>query len=247
VPVRGLVDPRVRSIPYDALDVVRLRGYVGYQIHLLFEEGEEFVNLGAGEAAGVDVGAIRNHLMLKPKQPSVGTNLTIVTNKRVYEIAYSARQREPDPRIDDVVYALKFTYPSGAAAEALAAKSRVDAALATGAGGMVVNRNYSFCGRQSLRPSSAEDDGVQTRLRFGARSEYPAVFVKNEDGSESLVNFTVEGDGMVVHRIAREFVLRRGRLVGCVVNRAFDGSGRLLGSGTVSPAVERQIRSPGRE
>jgi type IV secretion system protein VirB9 len=36
--------------------------------------------------------------------------------------------------------------------------------------------------------------------------------------------------------------LRRGRLTGCVVNKAFTGSGTRLESGTVSPEVERERR-----
>jgi type IV secretion system protein VirB9 len=69
------------------------------------------------------------------------------------------------------------------------------------------------------------------------------LFVLNEDGSESLLNFTVEDGEIVVHRVARRFVVRRGRLVGCVVNKAFDGGGERLESGTLAPDVMRE-RAP---
>ena len=46
---------------------------------------------------------------------------------------------------------------------------------------------------------------------------------------------------MVVHRVARQFVLRRGRLTGCIVNQGFGGSGLRLDSGTVTPEVERDV------
>ena len=89
---------------------------------------------------------------------------------------------------------------------------------------------------------SAYDDGVQTRLRFGARSEMPAIFLKNEDETESLVNFNLEDDEVVIHRVAPQFVLRRGNLVGCIVNKSFEGGGMRLDTGTVSPEVRRELR-----
>jgi type IV secretion system protein VirB9 len=42
-----------------------------------------------------------------------------------------------------------------------------------------------------------------------------------------------------VHRVSRRFIVRRGRLEGCIVNEAFTGGGERLESGTVAPAVER--------
>jgi type IV secretion system protein VirB9 len=83
---------------------------------------------------------------------------------------------------------------------------------------------------------------VQTRLSFASQQELPAIFVRNDDGSESLVNFDIEGRELVVQRVARRFTLRRGRLTGCIVNQGFTGMGERLDSGTVAPAVERVTR-----
>ena len=54
------------------------------------------------------------------------------------------------------------------------------------------------------------------------------MYVKNDDESESLVNFTVDDDEVVIHRVARSFVLRRGKFVACIQNRSFDGGGQRL-------------------
>ncbi|HEY0341204.1 MAG TPA: hypothetical protein VGC34_10390, partial [Steroidobacteraceae bacterium] len=56
---------------------------------------------------------------------------------------------------------------------------------------------------------------------------------------ESLLNFSMDAGDVVIHRVAQRFVLRRGLLRGCVVNKSFGGGGERLDSGTVSPAVER--------
>ncbi len=74
-----------------------------------------------------------------------------------------------------------------------------------------------------------------------------AMYVKNDDDSESLLNFTVEGEDVVIHRVSHRFVLRRGRLVACIENRSFDGGGERLQSETLVPGVERQtkgVRNP---
>ena len=105
--------------------------------------------------------------------------------------------------------------------------------------------DYWYCGNPLLEPVAVSDDGVHTRLRFGPSAELPAIFVRSDDGTESLLNYSMEGRDMVIHRLARHFILRRGKLVGCVTNKGFIGSGERLESGTVSPQVHRQTRQLG--
>jgi type IV secretion system protein VirB9 len=104
------------------------------------------------------------------------------------------------------------------------------------------NIDYWYCGSPTLKPVVASDDGVHTRLRFAANSELPAVFVRNEDGSESLLNFSMDAGDVIVHRVAKQFILRRGKLAGCIVNQGFKGGGERLDSGTVAPNVERRVQ-----
>jgi len=84
---------------------------------------------------------------------------------------------------------------------------------------------------------------VHTRLTFGAKAEMPAIFVRNDDGSESLLNFSMQDGDVILHRVARQLVLRRGRLTGCIVNKGFSGGGERLESGTVAPDVERKPKA----
>jgi type IV secretion system protein VirB9 len=244
IPARGATDPRIRVVAYNPDDVVKLHGYVGYQIHMEWADGEEFVNLGAGDVGGLDVGAEKNHFFLKPKQEKVGTNLTVLTTVHTYHFDYTVSKPPPNPlTVKDMVYSIRFSYPQDEArrAAAVLARKQTEARFAQ-AEARPKNLDYAYCGTPSLKPLSASDDGVQTRLRFPARAEFPAIFVKNDDQSESLLNFNVDQDEVVIHRVARRFVLRRGQLVGCVVNRAFEGGGARPGSNTTVPGVQRQTR-----
>ena len=238
VPARGAVDSRVRAALYDSEQVYRVRGFVGYQIDFEFEAGETFVGLGAGDMEGLSYFGQDNHLFLKPKAAKVATNLTVLTNRRRYQIDYTAVPQRPVGD-EDVIFALRFVYPPAPSGDRAA--RRIDAALEDAEAKRPQNRDYWYCGSPTLRPIAASDDGVHTRLRFAANADLPALFVHNADGSESLLNFSMEAGDVVVHRVARQFVLRRGRLAGCIVNQGFGGSGLRLDSGTVTPEVERDV------
>ena len=234
-----LPDPRLRVVDYRPHAVLPLTAFVGYHVDFEFAPDERFVNLGSGDTASLDVGAEGNHLLLKPRQPSSGTNLTILTNRRVYYVDYRALARVPRP--DEAVYSIVFRYPEGDAGREAAAKAPVSAAAPLDAPRPVLNTDYWYCGSPALRPVAASDDGLQLRLRFAPHAALPAVFVAEPSGEESLVNTHVEDDTVVVHRLTQRLVLRRGDAVGCVVDRGAD-RGHRAASGTVVNGVARETR-----
>lgn len=237
VPPRGSTDVRVRAVPYAADQVYRLNGYVGYAIHIQLEEGEEYVGLGAGDAEALTVDVSGSNVFLKPRALPVHTNLTLLTTRRRYHFDYRAGSTTPDPAADDVIYSLRFTYGTSGV-------TRSESVAAVQSRSLSLNRNYWYCGHPTLKPQVAFDDGVHTHVRFSSKSEVPAIFVRNEDGSESLLNFSVDANtgDVVIHRLAPAFVLRRGRVAGCIVNRGYAGSGERLPSGAATPSVTREIR-----
>ena len=243
-PAKGSVDTRIRVAAYDSAEVYKLRGLVGYQIDLEFEPGETFVGLGAGDMEGLSFAGQENHLFLKPKAARVATNLTVLTTRRHYHIDYTAAAQRSNE--DDVIYSLRFTYAETSADRAAdAAAKRVDSQLDNASSHRPHNIDYWYCGEPALRPTAASDDGVHTRLTFAANADLPAIFVRNADDSESLLNFSLDAGDIIIHRVAQRFILRRGKLTGCVVNRGYAGGGKRLESGTVAPDVERRVQGGG--
>lgn len=240
IPLRGQLDSRIRTVQYDPLQVYRLEAFVGYQIELVFAAGEQFAGQGSGDVEGIAFGAHENHVIVKPRAERVGTNLVIYTNRRAYRFHYVVHGHAPNPRVDDVIYTVIFTYPEEAGR---ATQRQIEGSLGSASEARVRNRDYWFCGNESVKPTAAFDDGVQTHLTFGTRAELPAVFLLNDDGTQSLVNFTVEDGVVIVHRVARRFVVRRGGLIGCVVNQGYSGGGERLKSGTLAPSVVRERRA----
>lgn len=238
-PPRGPVDPRVRVVQYAPDQVYRIIGYVGYALHIELEDGEVYRGLGAGDSEALTIDVRGSDIFVKPRAILVETNLTLLTNRRRYHFDYTAHASRPNPSADEVIYSLRFLYPPTSLTEA----GQVRTALSTDRS-RPRNFDYWYCGHPALRPIAASDDGVHTRIRFSLKGETPAIFVKNEDGTESLLNFSIDSSTteIVVHRVAPKFVLRRGRIVGCVVNRSYSGSGEMLPSGTVAPSVNRRTR-----
>ena len=245
LPEGGAIDERIRTVLYSADQVYRLYGYVGYHLDLEFEADETFLNLSGGDLDGLTVSAHANVLSLKPKVAATQMNLAVTTSKRRYYFEYSASARRPSVVGDPVMYAVRFSYPKPPpSTDGLTEEERLQAELAKARAARPQNTDFWYCGDKSLKPTAASDDGVQTRLTFAARSELPVLFVRNDDGSESLLNFSIDAGDVLIHRVAARFIVRRGRLAGCIVNKGFSGSGDRLKSGTIAPEVTRERKDP---
>jgi type IV secretion system protein VirB9 len=233
----GAADGRLRSVPYDEGTVLGLTAFLGYHVHFEFAPDEHFVNLGGGDLSAVEVGAEGNHLLLKPRAATAGTNLTIITDRRVYFIDYRALARAPHP--DEAVYSVRYRYPPAPVPTQETGERRAGGRIEAPPGTMY--RDYWYGGDPTLRPEVAFDDGLQLKLRFPAQASLPAIYAVSDDGTESLVNTHVEDDWVVVHHLASRFVLRRGAARGCVVDRNLRAAARRAASGTIDPATERAI------
>lgn len=255
-PKSGQHDRRVKYVDYNPADVVKLVAHFGYQIDIVLAEGESVMPKGMflGDRDAWHYATLGNHVFIKPKEEGGKTNMTIVTNRRTYSFDLASHWSKKN-RSDsgDMYFQVNFRYPAdevtkaagdarraAAAASALETKKRLDDKLGrvyeTG------NTNYTVQGSDDVAPDEASDDGTFTKMTFKGNREIPAIYVVNADGSESLANRTVEGKTVVIHALARKFVLRKGSSVACVFNESYDPIGRGNPSGTTIPGVERVIK-----
>jgi type IV secretion system protein VirB9 len=198
--------------------VYRLQGFVGYALDLEFAADEVCVSVSGGDMEGLTLAAQGNHLTIKPKAAPLQTNFTVYTNHRVYRVDYRAVTDSPDLTPQAVMYVVKFLYPPKVVTADVAKAAPSPSARKTPAPG--INFDYWYCGDSALKPIAATDDGIQTRITFAPDTEWPAIYLYTDDGTESLVNFSVQGNTAVIHLVAEAYVLRRGNLHGCVGNRA---------------------------
>lgn len=83
-----------------------------------------------------------------------------------------------------------------------------------------INWKYSFTGSRSLAPIEAYDNNQFTYFKFkqDGSSHLPAIFIVDKDKNETLVNYHIQGDYLVVNSVAKQFTLRNGNEVTSVYN-----------------------------
>lgn len=254
-PPKGLFDSRVRVVAYNPADVVKLNTYYGVSTHVQFGVNETIKDVAVGDQQAWDIVPRGSHLFIKPKAQKADTNITVVTDKRVYQFALMVEPREIRDatawRDPNLVFSLSFRYPDEEAArltalakeaEAKASQNDVASKLAE-AKNRDENRDYWVAGSEEVSPTGARDDGRFIYLTFSNNRDMPAIYAVDNEGNEALINTNVEGNEIVVQRMVRKLVLRKGSSVACVVNKSFDlNGGRDNTSGTVAPNVQRVIK-----
>jgi type IV secretion system protein VirB9 len=243
-PKNSRYDARIKDVIYNAADVVKVVGHYGYSTDIQFAPGETTENIALGDSVAWEVAPAANHLFVKPSEDNAVTNMTVVTNRHVYQISLDARNSRgrSSGSSRDMYFQVRFTYPDdGHEGMGRINEQRVQTAL----GKMPDARNWNYygCGAKEMQPSEVFDDGRFTYMRFPAAQEVPAVFIIGTDNAESIVNGSMHGDYYVVQRTAQRFVLRRGKSVACVQNRSFNRFGVGTPTGTVSPEVTRMVKT----
>lgn len=220
-------DPRIRQVPYDPGAVVRLRGCLGFQLTVAFQNGERIENIALGDAKLWQATPNKRSdlLFLKPAVWAGPTNMMVVTDRRRYAFELSARE-DAACRADRVVYELQFAYPkkdepAAAAPAAQAAPPPTPPAEASLPAPAARNTAYSFTGAVANIPSTAFDDGRSTYLRWPDGVETPAIYALGPGKTETLLNFHVKGDYLVVDGVSPAYVLRRGATVALLYDDAY--------------------------
>ena len=221
----GPVDHRVRSVVYAERDVVKLNGHYGFTTNIEFGENEtiETVSIGDSSAWQVVKPGQPNLLFVKPIEHKGDTNMTVVTDRRIYNFMLFARSTQSH-RSRALTFHIKFVYPNDEKGAVVYQNSQAGPyANVTGSKIPPENWNfaYGYSGSRTLRPERAFDDGRFTYFAFSDLGATPAIFAVDENGKESLVNYTKRGRYLVVERLARQFTLRDGKIATCIYNRNF--------------------------
>ncbi len=252
----GRGDERIRTVPYDANQVVKIYTASGNPTLIQFEDGETAEDpgkgmIGIGDARAGTVGPKGSSIMLKPKARQPDTTLLVVTTKRTYAFEICSVLKKSGIRPTLII---RFNYPDSRARAAQAAAKKqgaIDERIGQIAGrdgaGARRNANYMKQGDEVLAPSHVDDDGRFTFMRFDSTRELPVVYKILPDGGEALSNFHMDSDTgtVVIHEVAARFHLRYGNAVMAIRNDGFNPDGKLNLTGTTVPnAVRLQKDSP---
>ena len=232
-PMANASDTRIVIVPYDADAVVSLSLKRGFVTQIVLDKSEEIMDAAVGDSLNWITVAQKGEyrVYLKPKGMATHSNLFVVTNKRSYSFDLNVIPDSPRSKDDLPEYKVSFRYtedPQASDPAHAKAHSKPEP------GAVTLNRHYSMQAAknsESITPNAAYDDGRFTYLRIPNNREIPAVFARADDGVETLINFHIDGDLIVLHRISKRFVLRLGKEVVGVWNDAWDLEGNRVPDG----------------
>lgn len=216
-------DSRLRVINYFPQGIHRYVGYYDYQASILLEEEEEVQTISMGDTTGWQIIPAGRRIFIKPvalNPDDANTNMLLITNKREYHFILEAREADPELGVNDpnLVFETTFVY-SDSTDKDLQQFSSND--LPDLSNPEDYNFNYTMSGSELVAPIRAFDDGEFTYLQFeDVNADIPAIFNVDFQGNESLINFRVSGDYIVVERVSSVMTLRFGRDIVCLFNES---------------------------
>lgn len=191
-PPDAAADPRVRTLVYQADQVVPLTVAANYQLTVIFDPAErvENVAIGDGEAWQITLNKRGDALFLKSLRAGAATNMTVITDARVYNFELSSAYG-PAP---DAPFTVRFAPAERADAE------RPEPQPGIG--------RYRLSGARALRPASISDDGLRTYIEWRPRQTLPVVFAIDERGDEILLDGHMREDRYVVDAVYPALLFR---------------------------------------
>ena len=195
-PIPGTGDPRLQTIAYNADQIVELSVASGYQLMVRFAPGERIETIAVGDSGAWQVTANKrgDYLFVKAIGEGRATNMTVVTDARVY--AFELTQGTSFG--GDQAFSVRFTYPE----ETAQARSEKDSAT---------NYRYRLSGARALRPSLITQKGQTLVIEWPESAALPAIFKIEEDGQETLVNGEMKDGAFRVMGLPKKLVFRLDR------------------------------------
>jgi type IV secretion system protein VirB9 len=210
----------VQVYPFSDGALYQVYAAPGEVTDIALEAGEQLVGTGpvaAGDTVRWVIGdtesgsgtAKRIHILLKPIQPDLTTNLVINTDRRTYHLELRSVNKT-------YMASVSFAYPQD---QLIALRAQNSAAVEAAPLASSVDINalafrYRLEGdNPPWRPLRAFDDGKQVFIEFPsgiAQGEMPPLWVVGAQGEGQLVNYRVRGAYMIVDRLFAAAELRLG-------------------------------------
>ena len=193
-PSPGEGDPRLQTVLYKADEVVELTVVPGFQLMVAFGQGERIETIAIGDTSSWTVTANKRSDLIFIKTSTTGnnTNMTVVTDARAYVFALSR-----GPEFENMpTYAVRFVYPEAADDGPATLQAEAEA------------YRFRITGPRDIRPDKIVQQGDRTFIEWSPEATLPAVFVIEEDGSETLVNGEMQGNTFTILGAPRKLVFR---------------------------------------
>jgi type IV secretion system protein VirB9 len=204
----------VQVYPYSPGALYQVYAAPGQVTDIALEPGEQLTGSGpvsAGDTTRWIIGDTesgngenrRVHIMVKPTEPDIDTNLIVNTDRRTYVIELRSREAAYMPVV-------AWTYPDDPVRD----RRHVFAGPALPPPAERRFRYRIEGDSPPWRPLAAYDDGRKVYIEFPrgiVQGEMPPLFVVGSDGKPELVNYRAYGNLYIVDRLFAAAELRLGR------------------------------------
>jgi type IV secretion system protein VirB9 len=207
-------DQRVRTPAYDPDQVIAVAGRPGIQTTIEFRPDERIENIAVGNSSTWQVTPNRRGsvIFLKPLQAASRTNMTVVTDHRVYLFDLVPAGKDSEP-----VYVMRFSYPgSEDEAEPVVLKDKPVLAGAEAVVSMAPTEperlyfDWKERGAKSLLPDRIFDDQRSLFIAWKQGKPLPAILTRASGDQEAPLNYRVSGDYIVVTPVPQNVIVRYG-------------------------------------
>lgn len=212
-------DFRIREVAYDKNEVYKFTAHYGFQSSIEFEQGEDIQTISVGDSVAWQIVPSGNRLFIKPIDDDPDTNMTVVTNRRIYyfQLHGAVARDVTDP---SMIFAMRFVYPGQLSVQNVSNGNNVPEEDIL-ENPQKYNFNYTISGPKKTAPIRIFDDGEFTFFQFrDINADIPAFFVVDSESKEAIINYRTVGDYIVVERVSSMFTLRHGSDIVCVFNES---------------------------
>ena len=189
---------------------------------IALEPGESITGIHAGDtmrwlfepSQSMKNGLPVSHIVVKPSQPGISTNLLVHTDRRTYNLDFTASEGE------QYIRGAAFSYPTNDLTalftrRGVGQKKALEDELQSGfpeakLDGLYTRYKIASKSKVDWKPDAVFDDGLKTYIRMPSRfSETPALYVLL-DKKETLTNYRVKGRYYIVDRLFDRAYLKIG-------------------------------------
>lgn len=210
------IDSRIKTFVYNENEIFNLKFRIGYNSIIEFSRDEAIETISLGDPYPWKLTPLDRRLFMKAIEPGVKTNMTVITNKRVYLFEIES---DISSNIDtiDIVHVARFYYPTTTFdvienSNLVPSRSKIQNIIdekRTTDSVRNIGLNYRF-GGQANRSTPIEifDDGKYTYMRF-AGIRYPdiKIFAPKTKTQKNQLKPKRTGDFLVIDGVHKNLLV----------------------------------------
>ena len=198
-----VTDSRIRTFIYNPNEIFKIVVHYNYQTSIEFAKDEKIKTISSGNNYVWQLTPIDNRLFIKSLEDNILTNMTIITNQRVYQ--FEIQSKPYSDNVDNaLVYVIRFFYPANEERKAMPEIGEIpnkDGILDI----KPYNFDYDMIGPVKFLPTKIFDDGIKTYIYYSKNIKLtrPSIKIVKNGGKVLKITPKVVGDYLVIDDIGK--------------------------------------------